>query len=332
MSDVQSSADDTAGVGGILVRAWGWILVGANRYLLTGLVTGATFLLLLGLIRIELVAVGPGSNVASLFGSGFVSGILTLTTIALSINQLLLSRVFGTPDEYIKELEGAETIRERVRSRSDAHVTPNDPAAFLSLVAETLVEHAETLEDAVHATDWDAPAEVEGYVEGLVDYGEHIEANVSDRIPITDVLLTVLGSRYAFELAATERIRSTYEPHLTQGIESQLDAIYDLLEVLAISRQFFKTISLQQDFAQLSRVVAFTGVVGIVTSVVLTLVYREGGVAIDPQLLPLAVSLGVAIAVLPLAAFVSYVVRAATIARYTVSVGPFVPPDHFVDE
>ena len=59
----------------------------------------------------------------------------------------------------------------------------------------------------------------------------------------------------------------------------------------------------------------------------MALVYRPDSVTLPAQSLPLVFSLGVGVVVAPLAVFVAYVFRAATIARHTVSVGPFAPPE-----
>jgi len=57
-----------------------------------------------------------------------------------------------------------------------------------------------------------------------------------------------------------------------------------------------------------------------------TLIYRENTVSIPPSTVPIVVSLGIGVVTVPLTLFVSYILRAATVARKTVSVGPFIPP------
>ena len=65
-----------------------------------------------------------------------------------------------------------------------------------------------------------------------------------------------------------------------------------------------------------------------VTLVLLTLVYRtQSGSVVPSAWLPWLVTVGLGIIVSPLALLVSYVARVATIARYTVAVGPLVPPE-----
>jgi ABC-type multidrug transport system fused ATPase/permease subunit len=107
---------------------------------------------------------------------------------------------------------------------------------------------------------------------------------------------------------------------------SELEALNDLLEALAITRQFFKTMALQQDFAKLSRLIISLGLAALLVAIAIALVYRTDATTVPPEVLGDVVSVGIGVVLAPLAAFVAYLARAATIAYRTVSVGPFVPP------
>ncbi|WP_458188353.1 hypothetical protein [Haladaptatus sp. NG-WS-4] len=64
------------------------------------------------------------------------------------------------------------------------------------------------------------------------------------------------------------------------------------------------------------------------TTISLTLLYKSSsGAYLDPGTLTPVVVLGFGVVVSPLAVLIAYVLRVATIAFYTVSVGPFVPPE-----
>jgi hypothetical protein len=213
-----------------------------------------------------------------------------------------------------------------VRSQTDAASTPNDPAAFLSTIAVALERHADRFEDAVAAGDSTPPDDVERYAADIGAYGSAIDEHVEEESAIVDVLGTILGTEYAQNLTATQHVRAAHGDALPAAADEALDAIEALLESVAVTRQFFKTLSLQQDFARLSRFVAYAGLVALLASLLVALVYRTGSTTVPAAALPWVVSVGVAVVVSPLAVFIAYVVRAATIARRTVSVGPFVPP------
>lgn len=100
----------------------------------------------------------------------------------------------------------------------------------------------------------------------------------------------------------------------------------ELLEAIAITRQFFKTLALQKNLAYLSRLVIYTGLLSLLCTIGLALVYRTSSVTVPRSILPVLVTLGVGVILSSLAVFTSYILRTATVARWTVSVGPFIPP------
>jgi hypothetical protein len=329
MSETASTASSVRNIEGIGERALHWFVLSGNRIVVAGALVGAVAALFFTLARFGLVAIGPGSAAASAFASGFVSGTVTLVTIALSINQLVLSRMFGSPGELFDQMDGTRDLRRRVREHAGESSVPNDPADFLRLLAETLTERANHLGTALESGD-DTPAEAEAYAEGIAAYGESIADKIESQTAIVNVLAVVLGTEYAQNMTATEHLQNEYD-QLPPSAEAELDAIDDLLEAIAVTRQFFKTLSLQQDFARLSRVVAYSGLVALATTVAMALVYRPDSVTVPEPYLALVFSLSLGVIVAPLAVFIAYLFRAATIARRTVSVGPFVPPEERAD-
>lgn len=294
--------------------------------MVAGWIVAGVVVLFWGLIAGGFLAVGPESEAATVFGSGLTAGVITLVTIALSINQFILSRVFASPDELADRLEGTHDLRRTVATRAGESSTPNDPAAFISLIARTIRERAMALERFLGSSTWDPPPEVSSAVQDVVAYGENIDDNISPHAHIVEVIEVVLGPAYAQNLTAARHLRNVHRSSLSEEARGEFEAIIDLLESLAISRQFFKVVSLQQDFARLSRRVVYAGLAALVASVSLTLIYRTGATTISQPFLTPVVSIGIGIIFLPLAVFVAYILRAATIAERTVSVGPFTPP------
>ncbi len=331
MSDDVTTASSVRNIDGLGERSMHWFLLVGNRIAVSAVLVAAVVAFFFTLISVGALAIGPGSAAASVFASGLISGTVTLVTIALSINQLILSRVFGSPNELFDQLSGTRNLRRRIREHAGESAVPNDPAAFLELVAETLTERATRLASASEDADHDRPREVEAYASGIAAYGESIAAQIESQTAIVNVLEVVLGTEYAQNMTATEHFRNEYGDRLSDAAETELDAIDDLLEAIAVTRQFFKTLSFQQDFARLSRVVAYSGLVALAASIALALIYRPDSVTVPAGSLPLVFSLGVGVIVAPLAVFIAYVFRAATVARHTVSVGPFVPPEERSD-
>lgn len=326
MTDDLSSTGSVGKANGIGERTRYWLLLVGNRFLLAGILLAGVFVCVFGLIRADLVAVGPSSSAATAFASGLISGTLTLVTIALSINQLILSRVFGSPGELQEKLDGARELRDRVRRCAEEPSVPLDPAAFLALTGRTIGDRVERFGDAVEQSEWTPPAAVESYVDNVGAYGAAIDSHLEPNQSIVESLDVIIGTEYAYNLTATEHLHNRYEGDLSEAATAELEAIDELLEVVAVSRQFFKTLALQEDFAHLSRIIAGTGLLALLASILLALVYRTNSVTIPPDQLPLTIAVGLTLIVAPLAVFISYILRAATVAHRTLSAGPFIPP------
>ncbi|WP_435346360.1 hypothetical protein [Haloarchaeobius sp. HRN-SO-5] len=312
---------------GVRDRVGGWLLLQGDRRLVS---LGIVVLFVVWFATasvLGLLEVGSSGFGATLFASGLTSGVLTLVTVALSINQLVLSRVFGSPKELNDRLAGTRELREHIESVAGTPSTPIDPASFLSLLATTLRDRASTLRETMDTGDETHPDEVTDAIRDIEAYGANIDDHLEEQTAIIDVLQVVLGTEYAENLTAIQHIRSGYADEVRDEIAEELDTMEELLEAIAVTRQFFKTISLQEDLAKFSRLIVYTGLLALLVVLSLALVYRTNGVMVPPSLMPALVSVGIGAIVSPFAVFLAYVLRAATIARHTVSVGPFVPPE-----
>lgn len=166
------------------------------------------------------------------------------------------------------------------------------------------------------------------FCELLDTYGERLEGFSDAGRGTFDALAAILGSEYADLLQEARRLERTRADGLSATGRGTLEDIETLLQSIAVLRQFFKTTAIQQDLAQLSQVVAYSGFLALVTTYLLTLVYdASSGATLPAGVLEWIAPLGLAVTVVPLAFLISYILRVATISRYTVSVGPFVPPE-----
>lgn len=127
-------------------------------------------------------------------------------------------------------------------------------------------------------------------------------------------------------MTAVRHLRTAYGSELPDAARAELEAVGELLEYVAVIRQFFKTLALQQDFAVLSRLLVYSGLVALLVSVSVTLVYSTDAATLTEPALRVVVPLAFGVVVAPLALFASLILRAATVAYRTVSVGPFIPP------
>lgn len=286
-----------------------------------------TVALTYGLVATGVIYVESGSTLATLLGSGTFSGLLTLLTVALSVNQLVLSRVFGSPSGLSDRLQGTLDLRRTVEDLAGVPRSPNEPGAFLALVGATLERRA--TEFGRRTSETESLREFGEYAGRIADYGSHLDS-ADERESTVDVLLLTLGSTYAEYLAETREVSARYGDDLPSEAAADLDDIQELLESVAVVRQFLKTLAMQQDLASLSRQLIFTGLAAVLTTYYLTQVYTNPSslpTTLPAAWLPVVTSVASGVILLPLYVLLTHLLRVATIARYTVSVGPFVPPE-----
>lgn len=278
------------------------------------------------LIALDIIYVGPGSNLSTTLSSGLLSGLLTLLTVALSINLLILSRLFGSVGGLADELEGTLAYRRRVEDIADRGASPHRPREFIGLLGETL-------EDRVHDFQGELSGRGDGadlntYASNIQKYASRLgSASEIDR-PFTILLLT-LGTEYADLLEATRDIRRTRGEEFSEHARASLDQIHEVLKAITTMRMFFKTLLLQQELAALSRQLIYTGVPAILVTYLLSVVYTADpavALSLNPGYLPILFVIATGIMLSPLAVLVVYLLRIATVSLYTVSIGTFIPP------
>lgn len=307
-----------------------WVFITGSR-LRVAAVMSLLFVVLAGLlIELGLVYVGPGSNLSTVLSSGMLSGLLTLLTVALSVNQLILSRMFGSAGNLSDQLEGTLDYRRSVEEIADVAVSPNEPSAFLELLADTLRRRVEDFrrEAASSSVDFGPGDDPGAYAAAVTDYAEHL-STADDVDDPFKVLLLVLGEDYADHLDTTRELQGRYGERLSEETAKALDDALELLKAIATMRQFFKTVTLQQELATLSRQLMYTGVPAVLVTYFLSTVYTSASgmpTAIDPSYMPVVVAVATGVILSPLAVMVAFLLRIATVSRYSVSVGTFIPP------
>lgn len=144
----------------------------------------------------------------------------------------------------------------------------------------------------------------------------------------------LLGSEYAKHIDLIRMVQQKYGEELPNEAYAHIEAILDLLKAIAIIRQFFKTLVIQQDLATLSRRLIYTGTVAVLLNYYLTTVYTSSSsmpTTLPPAYMPLVATTAAPVLLSPLVILVVSLLRIAIITLYTVSVGFFVPPEERID-
>ncbi|WP_336001325.1 hypothetical protein [Halorientalis halophila] len=308
-----------------------WAYVTGDRLAVAGVLSVLFVALAALLVGFDLVYVGAGSNFSTVLSSGMLSGLLTLLTVALSVNQLVLSRVFGSAGSLSDELAGTLEFRRSVEAVAGVAASPNEPGEFLALLGDTLGSRVEDLRRGAGGTavSLSDAEDLDAYADAISTYAGRLSA-ADDLDDTFEVLLLTLGTDYADHMDTSRALEREYGEELPSAASEALDDVVELLKAVATMRQFFKTVTLQQELAMLSRHLIYTGVPAILVTYFLSAVYSAAPnrpPAIDPSLLPFVVVIATGVILAPLAVLVASLLRVATVSLYTVSIGSFVPPE-----
>ena len=102
-------------------------------------------------------------------------------------------------------------------------------------------------------------------------------------MPAEKVISTLAGPDFAYHLQKTDELRSKEHTLLTDGEHEKLDAIVTLLGILSVFRQYYKTIALHQELAQLSRQFIFVAFPAVAVALLAPLVYETNPACAHPE-------------------------------------------------
>ncbi|MFC7046833.1 hypothetical protein ACFQH6_16775 [Halobacteriaceae archaeon GCM10025711] len=334
MTDGDEPSDTMRGrVPGSRIRVW--LLMDANRWLVAAVLVLAVF----GAI-VVVGAVDPSpfrgdvSNkdpVETLF-QAFVTAIITGVTLVVTINQLVLSQELGAVGDQRDRMEGAMSFRSDVEDLLDAPVSPPEPAQFLQALVEETRDRASTFADAVEdSTDETLREHADDYVDSLTDNADE----VADRLDgaefgTFDVVSAALNYNYSWKIYEARRLRSEHADALSGEAEDALDSVVSALELFGPAREHVKTLYFQWELINLSRTILYASVPALAVTAAVVL-YLDApavtGATFGLDNLVWVVSLATAVAVTPFMLLLAYVLRIATVAKRTLSIGPFILRD-----
>lgn len=302
-----------------------WVLFTGNRGGVAAGLLIALFVVLGGLFRADLIAVANDDSLTRSFAA-LIGGNLTLITIVISINQLILSREFSSPGELHERIQEIIAYRQEVAEMVETNVSPATPDAFLDFLVTILREETVLLRDGAESlSDEDLQADLNEFTDTLISQAESISETLegSSKGPF-ETLVIVLDAGFAADLYNARRIQTIYGESLPSEAETQLKEIINLLEHIGVARQHLKILYFQRELADLSRKVLYVGVPALGLLLITTWVYgAEPTPTIQGLALPVLVNVTGTVAFAPLAVFFAYVLRIATITRRTASLVPF---------
>ena len=313
--------------------AWTWVLVDANRL---GLVAALAAVVYATVVLVG--AFGPVTQRQFLLG-GIVggkayvelqTGAVTVITIVLAINQLVLSPDLGPLGRQHDRLSDAVSHRAEIADVTGVAPAPTEPSQALAALATATSRRASELRDAV------ATGEAPDLEREVTEFTDHVAAE-ADRI--AEVLsreqfgrIGMIGAAMHYDASRdsyqVQRFRQEYDDDLSDAQCEALDGLLDVLRVFTVSREHFRTLYVRNEFIDFTRVVLYTAVPALVVAHLAVQI-------IGPTAFP-GSTLGVSnllwfasgtftVSIVPVLVLVSYVARLATLAETSLFIGPFMP-------
>ncbi|MWG33023.1 hypothetical protein [Halomarina oriensis] len=309
-----------------------WFLLEGGRMRIAGWMTGVVVVSTFTLGMLGVLGVEDRGFVTSMFG-GVISGLFSFVPIVVAVNQLTVSQLFGSPEQLRDEIRSVRSFRSSIEGRlPNETVAPTEPAAFLSDVLGLVLDRVYELRAVVGrdgTTDQrrrDLQSDVDTYVRTVETQSEEIERQLDGTHQrLIAVLVPMMGDSYSRNVTDARRLAVEFEDVLSARAGTLLAELRELFVSMDVLRQYFKALYVQQELANLSRLIAYSGIASFLTSVFLILLFARGEPLVGHVFLELLISVSLGIAFSPFAILVSYMIRIATIVKRTTAPGAFTP-------
>lgn len=301
-----------------------WLLFVGNRLVIASLLTLLFGTAVAFLVATETVAVDTSTSLLYLF-QGLVTGNLTLLTIVLSVNQLVLSREFNAPGELEDRIGRAVDYRDSVRGTTENASIPITPSDFLEVLLDGIYNSAIELREA--GAEYDGgrlTTEVDDVVSDIITRtDEACTALAGSRTDVFSALVVTLEINFSRELRDVREIRSALDGGDTRGLDEKLESVTEGLKQVDVARQYFKSLYMQSELARFSRLLLYVGIPAIGSGILLLTAYAGAAGPSFGGVLTVLVPAVVAISFAPIALLFAFVLRVSVVAQRTVAVTPF---------
>ncbi|WP_254862091.1 hypothetical protein [Halovivax gelatinilyticus] len=317
-----------------------FVLLNLNRWLLTGIILAAVFVVLVSMSRVGLSPlreiVEAQDGLEFLF-SAFIGAIITGTSIVVTINQLVLSQELGAVGDQRERMQDSIGFRRDLESELDEDASPPEPAAFLYELIDGIEARASELESTM---DDEREAElreaVSDYVDDLTANAQSVKEDLEDaQFGTFAVIWAALNFNYSRKIYDARKIKADHEGDLSEEAAEALEGTIEVLKFFGPAREHFKTLYFQWELIKLSRALLYIAVPALTVMAVM-IMYVDAqalpGSTLGVDNLVWLTSAGFVVGIAPFVVFISFILRIASVAKRTLAMGPFILRESERDE
>lgn len=295
-----------------------WLLISAHRYIIaTGILALMTAIVLLpNVTRYTIRNITPP---LFYFTSALIGGNITLITVVVTINQVILSQELESPGSLRDEIERTADYR---KEALDQTAPPTNPADFVQQLLQKTQAQAESVEELLSTATGGAN---DHFLTELAEQCDRCRDQIDPSSKsLSSVIVPLLGIDFADYIHDCYQLQSGYEDEDNEELLSALDELTSGLEDLDIARQYFTTAFMKEELATLSRSLVYIAIVAVAAPIALLYQLTTYSMASPPmsRLFVLSV-LTVVVGLLPLAILIAYILRVASVTQFIAAITPF---------
>ncbi|NGM68083.1 hypothetical protein G6M89_03490 [Natronolimnobius sp. AArcel1] len=332
-SDDQVSTEDTMRERADESRAKLWVLVGANRLLVTGVLALSFFVLFMlgALLDPTLSGLLQDRNVIESLYAQMIGSLITGVTLVVTISQLIISQENGPLGEQRTRMSETLDFRSYIQELTDKPA-PADPSAFLREIVDATQVRAEALEDEIERTDNDdLKDEVNEFVDSIVGNAETVREELDGASFGTfDVVYASMDYNYSWKIFQIERLKADYGDVIDEEQDEALDDLRSSFAMFGPAREHIKTLYFQWELINLSRYILYAAIPALLVSgMMMTFVDTTTitGTILGVEVLLWLVAVTFTFTLIPFFLLTTYIMRVATAAKRTLAIGPLILRD-----
>ncbi|WP_273838328.1 hypothetical protein [Halococcus sp. PRR34] len=311
-----------------------WILLSANRLVVTGVLAVALFVVFVVTVTVLPPPLVPqlesGDTIETMF-SAMLGAIITGVTLVVTIGQLVLSQENGPLGEQRERMENSMDFREYTEELIGSP-SPADPSAFLRGLVDLSQKRAEAVRDGLGDIDSDQLQwETKEFTESLIGNSETVRDQLDGaKFGSFDVLFAALNYNYGWKIYQVERLLNDHEEDLGQPENDLLNELKSSLSMFGPAREHVKTLYFEWALVTLSQMILYAAIPALAVAGIMLTVAEPGtlsGATFGIENITLLIGAAFTVTLIPFFLFASYISRIVTVAKRTLAIEPLILRD-----
>lgn len=307
-----------------------WLLLAANRLLVTAVIATFIFILYMfgALVNPEVASLFQQRNIILSLFTTMIGALILGVTLVVAINQLIISQENGPLGDQHGRMSNTMAVRGFVTELID-EPAPAEPSEFLGSLISATESRARVVRRAIStSSNPELRSEVDEYLDSLLGNAESAKADLDGaEFGTFEVVHAALNYNYSWKILQTEQLKSEYEDVLTTEQITALDDLRQSLAMFGPAREHIKTLYFQWQLINLSRLILYTAIPGIVMSVMM--ISFADTTTITGQTMSIknivwSVGIAFTVSLVPFLLLTVYILRIATVAKRTLAIGPLI--------